>query len=101
MREPAPTRLSLLGCFCMGLHNQPAAQRSLAPSCSVHTVRLLRPLHQVARCLDLGIEAALWSSETPEERKKAIARELLADYEDTTLRLLYTTPESLCREELR
>lgn len=56
---------------------------------------------QVERCLELGIDAALWSSETPEERKRQIASELTADFEDTSLRLLYTTPESLGKEQLR
>lgn len=56
---------------------------------------------QVERCLELGIDAALWSSETPEDRKRLIASELTADFEDTSLRLLYTTPESVGKEQLR
>ncbi len=47
------------------------------------------------------IEAASWSSETPEHVKAKLERELLSDPEDSTLRLLYTTPESLQMERLR
>ncbi|KAL4436561.1 hypothetical protein ABPG75_003700 [Micractinium tetrahymenae] len=56
---------------------------------------------QVNSCLERGIEAASWSSDTPENVKAMLSRELLADPEDTTLRLLYTTPESLQMERLR
>jgi superfamily II DNA helicase RecQ len=56
---------------------------------------------QVNGCLERGIEAASWSSETPEGAKDRLARELLADLEDTSLRLLYTTPESLQMVRLR
>ncbi|KAL4426260.1 hypothetical protein ABPG77_009875 [Micractinium sp. CCAP 211/92] len=56
---------------------------------------------QVNGCLERGIEAASWSSDTPEKVKAMLSRELLADPEDTTLRLLYTTPESLQMERLR
>jgi hypothetical protein len=42
----------------------------------------------VEGCLERGIEAAAWSSETPENIKAALARELAADLEDGTLRLL-------------
>jgi RecQ family ATP-dependent DNA helicase len=50
---------------------------------------------QVRSCDALDIEAACWSSETPEPRKEMVLRELLADEDACTLRLLYTTPESL------
>ena len=56
---------------------------------------------QVERCLELGIDAALWSSETTDNKKRLITCELTADFEDTSLRLLYTTPESLGKDELR
>ncbi|EFN51104.1 hypothetical protein CHLNCDRAFT_55365 [Chlorella variabilis] len=52
-------------------------------------------------CVERGIEAAAWSSETPEHVKARLERELLADLEDGSLSLLYTTPESLQMERLR
>ncbi|GAB4818307.1 hypothetical protein N2152v2_005353 [Parachlorella kessleri] len=69
--------------------------------CVIVTPLLALGKDQVERCLELGIDATLWSSETSEEKKRVITRELQADWEDTSLRLLYTTPESLCRDQLR
>ena len=48
---------------------------------------------QVARCEDVTIEACTWNSETSENIKQAIARDLHAG--QPSCKLLYTTPESL------
>jgi ATP-dependent DNA helicase RecQ len=53
---------------------------------------------QVQAALDAGLEAAEWTSATPEPRRARLAAEL-ADA-DASLRLLYATPESLARPEL-
>ncbi|KAG7667180.1 hypothetical protein Ndes2526B_g04315 [Nannochloris sp. 'desiccata'] len=53
---------------------------------------------QVDNANDHDIEAASWSSQTSEKQKAALARELVS--EDGSLRLLYTTPESLQTERL-
>jgi len=53
---------------------------------------------QVENANDHDIEAASWSSQTSEKQKAALARELVS--EDGSLRLLYTTPESLQTERL-
>ena len=53
---------------------------------------------QVENANDNNIEAASWSSQTSESQKQALARDLVC--EDGTLRLLYTTPESLQTERL-
>jgi RecQ family ATP-dependent DNA helicase len=53
---------------------------------------------QVQAALDGGLDAAEWTSTTPEPRRARLAAEL-ADA-DASLRLLYTTPESLAKPEL-
>jgi len=53
---------------------------------------------QVENANDNDIEAASWSSQTSEKQKAALARELVS--EEGSLRLLYTTPESLQSERL-
>eukprot|EP00887_Chlorella_sp_A99_P007094 scaffold2.g7094.t1 len=56
---------------------------------------------QIAAANERGIEAAGWSSETSEAGRAAVARELQAEPQDMSLRLLFTTPESLRTEALR
>uniref|UniRef100_A0A383W498 DNA 3'-5' helicase n=1 Tax=Tetradesmus obliquus TaxID=3088 RepID=A0A383W498_TETOB len=54
---------------------------------------------QVDACLDLGIDARVWNSDTSEDVRKGILSELVSD--EPELRLLYTTPESLRNPSLR
>lgn len=61
----------------------PASARPATAPCSPHT-----PVPQVNGCVERGIEAAAWSSETPEHVKARLERELLADLEDGSLSLL-------------
>ena len=58
-----------------------------------------RACGQVEHCLDAGIEAALWNSSTSEAQKATVIKELASSCPD--LRLLYTTPESLLKPQLR
>ncbi len=53
---------------------------------------------QVDNANDHDIEAASWSSQTSEKQKAALAQELVST--ESTLKLLYTTPESLQTERL-
>lgn len=53
---------------------------------------------QVENANENNIEAASWSSLTSEAQKESLARDIVC--EDGTLRLLYTTPESLQTEKL-
>lgn len=54
---------------------------------------------QVNHCLEDGIEAALWNSSTSDLHKANVLKELASSEPD--LRLLYTTPESLLKPQLR
>ncbi|KAF6265510.1 P-loop containing nucleoside triphosphate hydrolase protein [Scenedesmus sp. NREL 46B-D3] len=54
---------------------------------------------QVDACLDLGIDARVWNSDTSEDVRKQILSELVSD--EPELRLLYTTPEALRNPSLR
>lgn len=54
---------------------------------------------QVHHCLEDGIEAALWNSSTSDAHKANLLKELASAEPD--LRLLYTTPESLLKPQLR
>jgi superfamily II DNA helicase RecQ len=66
--------------------------------CIVVTPLLALAKDQVENANDHDIEAASWSSQTSEKQKDALAREIVS--EDGSLRLLYTTPESLQTERL-
>ncbi|KAG2434182.1 hypothetical protein HXX76_007908 [Chlamydomonas incerta] len=48
---------------------------------------------QVDKCDERGIYAERWNCEVPEPRKASIAKDMVCD--EPSLRLLYTTPESL------
>ncbi|KAG2494946.1 hypothetical protein HYH03_006881 [Edaphochlamys debaryana] len=48
---------------------------------------------QVAKCEERGIEAERWNCEVSEAKKASIVRDIVSD--EPSLRLLYTTPESL------
>ncbi|PNW72372.1 hypothetical protein CHLRE_16g673393v5 [Chlamydomonas reinhardtii] len=48
---------------------------------------------QVDKCEERGIYAERWNCEVPEPRKASIAKDMVCD--EPSLRLLYTTPESL------
>ena len=48
---------------------------------------------QAERCLDAGIDTAIWNNETSEIQKTVIERELRGG--EPSIKLLYTTPESL------
>ncbi|KAG2447299.1 hypothetical protein HYH02_007629 [Chlamydomonas schloesseri] len=48
---------------------------------------------QVDKCDERGIYAERWNCEVPEPRKTSIAKDLVCD--EPSVRLLYTTPESL------
>jgi superfamily II DNA helicase RecQ len=54
---------------------------------------------QVEKCLEAGLEAAKWNSSISEAQQKSIMGELLSDA--PSLQLLYTTPESLLKPQLR
>lgn len=56
-------------------------------------------VHQVGKLLDAGVEAAKWNSSTSEQSKSRLVGEIVASPPD--LRLLYTTPESLRKPQLR
>lgn len=48
---------------------------------------------QSERCLDLGIDTAAWNSGTSEAQRASIEKELRSG--EPSIKLLYTTPESL------
>lgn len=54
---------------------------------------------QVNSCLDRGIEAELFNSEVTAEKKQAILSDICCS--ETTLKLLYTTPEALQKPDLK
>lgn len=56
---------------------------------------------QAAAANERGLDAASWDSRASPQQLAAIARELQSSPEDCTLRLLYTTPESLATPALR
>lgn len=53
---------------------------------------------QAERCLDLGIDTVVWNSETSEAQKGNIEKEMRSG--EPAIKLLYTTPESLCTPRL-
>lgn len=53
---------------------------------------------QVEKCLEANVEAELWNSDISEAQRQAIERELYSD--EPTLKLLYTTPESVLKQRL-
>ncbi|GFR47815.1 hypothetical protein Agub_g9592, partial [Astrephomene gubernaculifera] len=53
---------------------------------------------QVDKCDERGIYAERWNCEVPEVRKASIAKDIVSD--EPSLRLLYTTPESLRQPKL-
>lgn len=55
---------------------------------------------QVRALEDRGIEAATWNSQSSDRERSRITS-ALAEEDDEGLRLLYTTPESLCTPELQ
>ncbi len=62
-----------------------------------HLLKLSRswlcPQDQSERCLDLGIDTVVWNSGTREDQKSSIEKELRGG--EPSIKLLYTTPESL------
>lgn len=54
---------------------------------------------QVTHCQELGIEAEIWNCEVDDLKRRNIVRDLISD--GPSLRLLYTTPESLRKPQLR
>lgn len=48
---------------------------------------------QAERCLDLGIDTVMWNCETSEAQRSAIEKELRSG--EPSIKLVYTTPESL------
>ncbi len=53
---------------------------------------------QVERCEECDIEADIWNSELSEAKRAALIQELCSEV--PTLKLLYTTPESLQKDRL-
>lgn len=56
---------------------------------------------QLQASLDRNIDASSWDGNTTERQRLTISRELLSDPGECSLRLLYTTPESLATPKLR
>lgn len=54
---------------------------------------------QVEKCLDLGLDASVYNSDCTEQQKRSLLSDLVS--EDPSVRLVYTTPESLMQPRLR